>query len=63
MAWNPPNAVEQLAAFDRLYFLPCSEHTELKEKTAGYTQKRRPEEISIRSNSVQPAVRCTPIRP
>jgi tetratricopeptide (TPR) repeat protein len=40
MADNLPKAEEQLAALDKLCFFPCEEYTELKEKIAGYKQKR-----------------------
>jgi hypothetical protein len=41
MVGNLPKAKEHLSQLDRLCFLPCSEHRELKKAVASYEAKRK----------------------
>jgi hypothetical protein len=41
MVGNLPKAKEHLSQLDKLCFLPCSEHSELKKAVASYEAKRK----------------------
>ena len=42
MVGDLPKAKQHLAALDKLCFLPCEEHTDLKKAIAAYEAKRKP---------------------